>query len=380
MTKDVRPDWNAIAVIQWLMREGRLLPDRNAMITGLGERLAAEGAPICRVRLSMRTLHPLVRVVSVTWEAETGVIPVIEARHGFESNPTFVGSPIEIITRTQAPYRKRLEEPLGPDDPAMLTELKEKGLTDYFGRRLRFSSGTPAIFIVNSATPGGFTDADIDKINLIAGALSPVVEVFDARQVAVAVAEAYLGPRTGRQVLDGQITRGDIDTIEAAILISDIRGWTRINREMAPEEAVALANRYFDGIAAAVDAHGGEILKFLGDGVLAIFPGDAETACNRALAAARMAQDAADGIDFGIGLHFGQVMYGNVGSVERIDFTVLGQAVNLAARIEGQCAELEEPVLYSDTFARAVSSDSREVARRMLKGFDEETVIRGPAM
>ncbi|MEX0283799.1 MAG: adenylate/guanylate cyclase domain-containing protein [Paracoccaceae bacterium] len=378
MTIERKNDWSALAIIQWLMREGRLLGDRDRLLEGLGERMLAEGAPVARIRVAMRTLHPMVRAISSTWETEVGVTPAIEAQHGFDVSASYRGSPIEIITTTREPYRRRLDDTLGPNDPAVLHELRQDGMTDYFGRLLLFSSGPAAILTISSATPGGFSDDDLEKINLIAGAMSPIVEVFHAYQIAEAVAEAYLGPRTGRRVLDGQITRGDIETIEAAILISDLRGWTRMNQNLPPEETVALANRYFETVAAAVDAYDGEILKFLGDGVLAIFPDDAARACQQALDAAVMAQSNADGVDFGVGMHFGRVMYGNVGSAERIDFTVLGQAVNLAARIESLCGETGQPILYSDRFAAALDGTSREVTRQLLKGLDDPVTIFAP--
>ena len=238
---------------------------------------------------------------------------MVETRHGFERNAAYIGSPMQILATTGGPYRRNLETPLRPDEPAMLQELKDQGVTDYFGRILQFSSGIPAMLILCSDAPGGFSEDDLDKLNLIAGGLSPVVEVYQARQVALAVAEAYLGPRTGRRVLEGHITRGDIETIDAAILISDLRGWTRINQDLPPEQAVALANRYFDTIVGAIEAQDGEVLKFLGDGVLAIFSDSVEVACQNALTAARQAQAEAGDLQFGIGLHFGQVLYGNVG-------------------------------------------------------------------
>lgn len=206
-----------------------------------------------------------------------------------------------------------------------------------------------------------------------------MVEVLNAHQISLAVAQAYLGPSTGSWVLEGHITRGDIETIKAAILISDLRGWTRLNSELPPKEVVSLANRYFERVAAAIDTNGGEILKFLGDGVLAIFTGPNETACKDALADAKMAQNTAGGLDFGIGLHLGAVQYGNVGSAERIDFTVLGQAVNIAARVESLCGELQQPVLYSATFANALTGDSTEISQRVLKGLKELMGIFVPA-
>ena len=186
-------------------------------------------------------------------------------------------------------------------------------------------------------------------------------------------------------MLNGEITRGDIETIKAAILISDIRDWTGLNNRLSPETLLALANTYFEIISEAVAAHGGEILKFLGDGVLAIFPTDPRigdgTACSNALKAARQAlhtvSDETQPLDltFGIGMHFGEVLYGNIGSKTRIDFTVLGHAVNLTSRIEGLCGKLREPLLFSKEFADRLSEPVTRVARGMVESHDTKSTI-----
>lgn len=375
----MKDDWDHFAVIGWLVSKGRLQPGCDEIVAALGDHLVAAGAPVSRMRLAVALLHPLVRAISSSWEQKTGAAPRIELLHG-QDNASYDGSPIQLIADKGQTLRYRLDRDLTAQDNIVLHELKAEGYTDYFGLPLPFSDGSRAMMMFSTARPGGFTDRDMEKLSTLAQVLAPVVEVYRARQISLAVAEAYLGPRTGRKVLDGQITRGDIETIEAAILISDLRGWTRMNQELPPQETVALANRYFEHIAAAIDAHGGEILKFLGDGVLAIFPGQAEAACAQALKAAGQAQNQAQnqadsqadgqpqGLEFGIGLHFGQVMYGNVGSKERIDFTVLGQAVNLAARIETRCAALAEPILMSETFATAARQPVRLVETSDLKG------------
>lgn len=370
-------DWDHFAVIGWLVSKGRLQPGCDEVLAALGDRLVEAGAPVARMRLAVALLHPLVRAISSRWESKTGAAPRIELHHGVDA-ATYEGSPIQLVSEHGQTVRYRLEEPLTDRDNIVLHELKAEGFTDYFGLPLAFSDGGRAIMMFNADRPGGFSDQDLDKLTTLAMILAPIVEAYRARQIALAVAEAYLGPRTGHKVLEGRITRGDIETIDAAILISDLRGWTRMNQDLPPEETVILANRYFEHIAAAIDAHGGEILKFMGDGVLAIFPGAADTACAQALAAAQQAQAEAGDLDFGIGLHFGKVLYGNVGSKERIDFTVLGQAVNLASRIEGRCAQTGEPVLMSERFADAAQSPSRQVERAPLKGFSDTQAIYAP--
>ncbi len=334
----------------------------------------------------MRTLHPLTTAVTSVWERDDASTEQILTPHGFERDTEYAGSPFEVIARTRAAFRKKLIGPLSDADNNVLHDLKARGGTDYFGLPMRFSDGAAAILVFTSDAAGGFSEPDIARFAEIASVLAPITEVFASRNVSIAVAEAYLGPRTGQRVLNGQITRGHIEKISAAILVSDIRDWTGLNNRLSAEDALALANRYFEVISDAVEANGGEILKFIGDGVLAIFSThndtlDAATVCENALAAARQALKSAHDADppldlnFGMGMHFGEVLYGNIGSNTRIDFTVLGQAVNTAARIEGLCSTLQQPVLFSREFADLLSEPTTMVAEEVLKGHDAKSSV-----
>ncbi|MEO9875437.1 MAG: adenylate/guanylate cyclase domain-containing protein [Anderseniella sp.] len=369
--------WQSGPIIKWLLAEGRLLADVDETIRQLGEKLRASGAPLWRLRLSMRTLHPLIAAFSSVWERDVGTTARIETPHGLEGRSGYVGSPLEIIGRTEAAFRKRLADKLTTSDHSVLHDLKARGATDYFGLPLIYSNGATASLVFTTDVASCFTDSDIEKFSEIASVLAPIAEVFSTRRISLAVAEAYLGPRTGRRVLDGQITRGHIDSINAAILVSDIRDWTGLSNRMDAEDALALANQYFEIIAQAVEANSGEILKLIGDGVLAIFPSEdhcesSQSACRNALSAARQALQSTDrpaDLRFGIGLHYGEVLYGNIGSTTRIDFTVLGQAVNIAARIEGFCGQLDTPLLLSREFADQTGETCSVVANETLKGY-----------
>lgn len=371
------PGWDPAPICRWLLTDGRMLPDLDAVTVELGQRLKSAGAPVWRLRLSMRVLHPLTTAVSAVWEDGSREAEHISTAHGLETQPSYTGSPLAYINETSQPYRKRLEAPLGSGDHKILHELKVRGATDYYGLRVLFRSGNGCIPVFVTCRAGGFTDADIAAFHRISETLAPIAEVYCLQIISAAVAEAYLGRRSGRRVLSGQITRGHIDTLQSAILISDIRGWTTLNARLGAAAALALANRYFGIMGAAVEDHGGEILKLTGDGVLAVFPAegiDAAAACRNALSAARAAFSAAAGaepalgISFGIGLHFGEVLYGNVGSDTRLDFTAMGPAVNAAARIEGLCGDLGQPLLCSEDFAELAGGRFREAARRQLKG------------
>ena len=374
---DASPGWDPAPICRWLLTDGRMLPDLDAVTAELGQRLKAAGAPVWRLRLSMRVLHPLTSAISAVWEDGRREAEHISSAHGLETQPAYTGSPMAYINETSQPYRKRLEDPLGPGDHAVLHELKARGVTDYYGLRVLFRTGNGCIPVFNTCRPGGFNDADIAAFHRICETLAPIAEVFCLQIISAAVAEAYLGRRSGRRVLSGQITRGHIDTLQSAILISDIRGWTMLNARLGAAAALPLANRYFGIMGAAVEDHGGEILKLTGDGVLAVFPAegiDAAAACRNALKAASDAFEAAAGaappleVSFGIGLHFGELLYGNVGSDTRLDFTAMGPAVNAAARIEGLCGELGQPLLCSEHFADLAGGTFREAACRQLKG------------
>lgn len=162
-----------------------MLLDRDAMLAGLGDKMQAEGAPLARIRVAVRTLPPLVMAISATWKSASGVVPAIESQHGAEENPAYRGSPSEVIFTTGQPCRRRLEGPLGHEDPEALREFRKNELSHYYGRLLHMSSGPAGLFTVSSATPCGFSDADLEKINLIAGALSDLWHRIASRRGAI---------------------------------------------------------------------------------------------------------------------------------------------------------------------------------------------------
>lgn len=375
--------WETEPIIDWLLAEGRFLNGVDDVIEQLGQRMAAAGAPLWRLRLSMRTLHPLLAAVSAVWERDKEGTTSIQTPHGMEGRSGYYGSPLEIIGRTNRPLRRRLFAGLSTEDHNVLHDLRARGGTDYYGLPMRFSDGSAGSMVFVTDRDGGFFDEDIASFDRITSVVAPIAEVFSVRRISTTVAEAYLGSRTGQRVMSGQITRGDVETITAAVLVSDIRDWTGLNNRLTGEEALALANRYFDIVAEAVEAHEGEILKLIGDGVLAIFPTDGagRSACENALAAARQALRDGQGpevppdLRFGIGLHFGDVLYGNIGSISRLDFTVLGQTVNVAARIEGLCGKLDRPILFSREVADRLDEPAEVIANEQLKGLASEIPV-----
>ncbi|MBY5934742.1 adenylate/guanylate cyclase domain-containing protein [Tateyamaria omphalii] len=380
---------DAAPFIDWILTAGRL-QGPQALTDGLALRLRAAGIPLMRLRIGIRTTHPMIAAVSHIWDPggnDAEDKAQLSAPHGIETRDTYIGSPMEIISTTQAPYRRRLDGTLGPDDHLILHELKARGATDWYGRPMLFATGSFGI-IIFAADGAGFSAEDIALLDTVSDVLAPVVEAQRHDHMANAIAKSYLGPRTGQRVLDGQITRGDIEQIEAAILFSDIRGWTALNATQPAEKALDVANRYFEVMSDAIDNNGGEILKFMGDGILALFPSDGGgtgrvEACRQALSAAHAALGIAALADlpvpFGTGIHYGKLLYGNVGARERLDFTVLGQSVNIASRVEAFCGRLGEPILLSDTVAQLTGMPTRHVATEILKGMDTPMRLHAPA-
>ena len=371
----------------WILTKGRARGLRQ-LINDLGPRLRQSGVPLMRLRFGMRATHPLSVAFSYIWEHDGAPVAETTAPHGLETRAAYVGSPMEILDRQRIPYRKSLRDPLTEADHGILHELQMRGATDYLGLPVHFIEGIGGILIFVCDGPEGFTPEHIELFGAIADALAPVAEAHSNYRFARAIATSYLGPRTGQRVLDGQITRGDIETIKAAVLFGDIRGWTALNATRPAQEALEVANRYFDVMSEAVDRHEGEILKFTGDGVLAVFPADGTDvgrarACVQALSAAQaahqIAQQAELPVPFGVGIHYGAVLYGNVGAKERLDFTVLGQAVNIAARIEAFCGRLAAPILVSDDVAQVVATPLRPVASKEIKGVSDPMLLHTPA-
>jgi adenylate cyclase len=375
--------WAVAPVTDWLLREGRFLADGNTFTEELAQRLVAEGAPVSRLRLSVRTLHPLYTGWSSVWAADGRVERNLTAPHGLEQRSSFIGSPMAEVIRTRETYRRRLND-LDDGDHAVLHELAAAGATDYFAIPMRFLSGRGGILVLCTDRPGGFGGADIASFERLVATLGPIVDAAAANNLARNVAAAYIGPRSGARVLDGRIERGDIETLRAAIWYSDLRGWSRLANELPAAEAVALANDYFELVDGAIVEHGGEVLKLIGDAVLAIFPveTDDRQACGGALDAAIDAQRRPPAgerqFTFGVGLHIGELVYGNVGSPTRLDFTVMGQAVNLATRIEGLTRPLDCPIILSEDFAATCARSCTDLGAHDVAGWDVPVRVLAP--
>jgi adenylate cyclase len=379
-------------VVQWLVHGARNAPLSHEVLTELCQRLVAAGLPLWRVMVFVRTLHPEIVGRRFVWHPETGT-EVTDGSFELLERRSFIESPMMHVAKTGESFRRRLADPDCIMDYGILHELRAEGVTDYFVAPLHFSGGDVHFSSWSTRQPGGFTDAEIEAIEAIIPPLARIGEIRAWYRVASNLLTTYIGKNAGERVLAGHIRRGDTEAIHAAIWLSDMRGFTVLADTLPPQNLVDLLNHYFDCQVPAIEQHGGEVLKFMGDGLLAIFPigaeGDFPAICASALAAGRAARDniaaldaAEDGpaLRFGLALHLGDVLFGNIGSGNRLDFTAIGPAVNLAARLEKLAGRLGRTILASEDFVDYCGDDGLQpVGRFAVAGFAAEQMVFGLA-
>jgi adenylate cyclase len=376
------------AVAEWLIDGARSAPLPQQILAQLCDRLVACGIPLWRVAVFVRTLHPNVMGRRFAWRPGADV-EVREAPFELLNTSDFLDSTIARVYLTADPIRRRLAVPDPVLDFPILSELRAEGVTDYFAAPLVFTDGTIHVATWTTREPRGFTDEQIAGIEAIVTPLARVAEIRALRRTASTLLDTYVGHDAGERILAGHIRRGDIEEIHAAIWLSDMRGFTALADSLPPRVMIDLLNRYFDCQVPVILDHGAEVLKFMGDGLLAIFAttdNDTE-ACKRALAAARQAQaniavlatSAMPGLRFGLALHIGDVLYGNIGSGNRLDFTCIGPAVNCAARIEKLTGQLGRAILASNEFARYCPAEFTALGEFSLAGFSASQLIYGLA-
>ncbi|MFQ6017242.1 MAG: adenylate/guanylate cyclase domain-containing protein [Kiloniellaceae bacterium] len=376
-------------IIGWLMNDERVNPARSIfLLDRFARRLVEAGLPLARASLHIRQLHPQLSARSLVWDLEAGGAVETGHAHGVQNDRVYFASPVKSIFEGGDPIRRRLEDPDCPLDFPILTELKNLGLTDYSIRPMIFSGGRPNAISIGSKRPGGFSELDIATLDAALPTFAAVLELQQLRRTARELLNTYVGHATGERIFNGAIKRGDGEVIHAVLWYCDIRDFTALTQNLPLDQVIALLNDYFDRIAAPIEARGGEILKFMGDAMLAIFQCEATQdeicrACDTALAAAEAALDGVATLNMsreaagkprvhcGIAIHVGEVMYGNIGAAERLDFTVIGPAVNLVSRLEDLCGALGCPILVSAGLARASRRNFRSLGRHALKGIAE---------
>lgn len=371
-------------VVEWLVDGARSAPQAQDVLAQLCPRLVACGIPLWRAAVFVRTLHPEMMGRSFVWRPD-GEVAVNTATYEFMATADYAKSPVATVYQTREPVRRRLADAGCPIDFPVLDDLLKEGVSDYFAAPLFFTDDAVHVATWSTRTAGGFSDSQIAGLQAILAPLARVAEIRALRRTATNLLDTYVGHQTGTRILAGRIRRGHTEAIDAAIWLSDMRGFTSLADSLAPLSLVDLLNRYFDCQVPAILEQGGEVLKFMGDGLLAIFPigldGKEDEICGRALAAAREARKRLAAIDwaaigpgvgeirFGLALHLGTVLYGNIGSGDRLDFTCIGPAVNLAARLEKLAGRLGRAIVASEDFARRCGAELLPIGDHALPGF-----------
>lgn len=380
-------------VARWLLCEARDLAGSLEVTGGFCQRLLDGGVPLQRLFVSARTLHPLLAAVGLQWSRHNHRVKAIPRQYGIFDQEIYLNSPVRLIHDGVTEVRRHIGPPSGPREFAILDDLAKDGATDYLALPMRFSDGRINAISIASDAAHGFSNQDIERFKALVPLLGLVLEVKETRRMAATLLDTYLGRDAGRRVLSGLIKRGDGVTIAAALWYCDLRGFTGLTEQMPRDAVIRMLNDYFECMAGPVHDRGGDVLKFIGDAMLAIFPIaddlDRDRACLAALSAAEdalaalaklNAARAAAGepaLEVGIALHTGAVMYGNIGAPDRLDFTVIGPAVNLVTRLEQMCVELGRPLLASARFAAPCGSRLVPVGRARLRGIPAEQEIHG---
>src|ERR1044071_831324 len=374
----------------WITEAGLAGRNETTTLTGFCERAGRIGLPITRAIVLADTLHPIYQGRAFRWNRDKDTTVLTEYGRTDEDLGRWQRSPFFRLEESgETVLRRRLTAEVRQEF-SIFAELIDAGMTDYIARVDRFA--TEAIIgnmdgIYSSwATdaPGGFSDAEIEALCRLTPLLALTVKAASLTRIAEALVQTYLGRDAGRRVLEGRIGRGITDQIEAVLWFSDLRSYTRISDTADPGELIPLLNDYAGAIISAIYDDGGDVLKLIGDGVLAIFTVEDRTrACESALAAAVAASEGVAAVnraragadlpttDMYLALHIGEVFYGNIGSEDRLDFTVIGPAVNEVSRIAAMCRSVDQPLLVSSSFAGALGP-SRErlvsVGRFALRG------------
>jgi adenylate cyclase len=378
-----RPTDNG-AVVDWLVAKGRRSGSPAALLDGYCRQVRNAGVPVDRATLGAPLLHPIAQSSYVFWSAETGA-----TQRWFQWTPdaleTMRASPIHPIYSQGRESRLDLTDPGDRARYPIGEDLWKEGFTAYDALALQFSDGSHKALTLATRAKDGFSAQHRALLQRTLPALALVFEGFVGANTARTLMETYVGKRAGLRVLNGEIARGDGSFIDAVIWFSDMRGFTELAQRQPEEVLLSTLNDYFGLVTDAIEQQQGEVLKFIGDAVLAIFAhdGDPAGAVGRAESAARLAverylQRADSVFDFGIGLHPGRVFYGNVGGGQRLDFTVIGEAVNLASRIESLTGPMKERILVSSDFARHSSGRWRSLGEQRLKGVNRAVEILAP--
>jgi adenylate cyclase len=394
-----------IELHRWALRQGLQGRSLEQLFNGFCRQLVAEGVKLWRGYAAMRTIHPQWSGYGFTWRREHTTVEEEQFERRGRTEPGFDASPVRhLLVRAEQGepdprIRRRLAAGVDERDFPILEEFYAAGATDYYAQVFSFgdsnqSAGSGVFFSFTSDGPAGFTDADVTLIQMTLPALALAIKAEASHVIASGLLAAYLGEDAGRRVHAGAIERGSVESMHAILWYADIRGFTGIADSEPGLNVVRLLDEVFETLTAPLRRRGGQVMKFIGDGMLATFTfdeGDRAQICQLALDAAEEAMQALDTMNSGreytmlpaarvdFALHLGDVLYGNIGAADRLDFTVIGPAVNEVDRIEKLCEPLGRSVLVSAEFAAAAARPDRlmSLGEHMLRGVREPREIFG---
>ncbi|SDH17191.1 adenylate cyclase [Bradyrhizobium sp. Rc2d] len=373
-------------VVDWLTNGTRDERFVDNIFAQMCIRLQQAGIPLKRSTLHILIHHPQWLGARMMWSDGMREAEIALVDYDVRERSEYIGSAANEIHDGAAEVRERLEQDssLGRKH-ALYDEMRARGLTDYVAWPLYHTLGKRHLVTFATDRPGGFDDAHIAGLKKLLPVLALVSEIRVKNRLARTLLETYVGSHAGELILAGATRRGTGTTVRAAIMICDLRDFTKISDNWPRDDVIDLLNDYFDAMSEPIARHGGEILKFIGDGLLAIFPLSQPDACANLLHAVTEARKAMAALNernngtgraplnYGIGVHVGDVMYGNIGSTSRLDFTVIGPAVNMASRLEALTKQLGRTVLLSRAFAELVEREFEleHVGQHEVRGFSD---------
>lgn len=373
-------------VLYWLTNETRDERFLDNIFTELCLRIQRSGIPVKRASLHMLIHHPQWLGARIMWAEGMREAELARVDYDVRERSEYIGSPANEMQDGATEVRENLErDPSLGRKHAIYDDMRAKGLTDYVAWPLYHTLGKRHMVTFATDRPGGFDAAHIAGLQRLLPVLALVSEIRMKNRLARTLLETYVGAHAGELILAGATRRGSGTTVHAAIMICDLREFTKISDNWPRDDVIDLLNGYFDALSEPIARHGGEILKFIGDGLLAIFPLSQPSACAdllHAVAEGRKAmavlneKNAEIGrapLNYGVGVHVGDVMYGNIGSQSRLDFTVIGPAVNMASRLETLTKQLGKPVLLSRAFAESLEGEFalERVGEHAVRGFSD---------
>jgi len=379
--------WSRSRIASWLADHDGMASNAGTLVDGLCQLLLEHGIPLWRVSLSLRDSHPQIAARGIIWRRDQGF-----EEHDFLMNDVrgelYAASPVKVIHDGAAAVRRRLCDTGCAMDFPVLHELKAEGATDYLAMAVPFSDGSRHFISWTTDREGGFSTDQLEHLVDLMPLIGLRLELDHARLTTRTLLTTYLGPEAAQRVTRGTIRRFEYEMINAIILFCDLRGFTAMADTLPPSIVVRVLSNYYETVAEPIRYFGGDIIKMIGDGVLAIFPLPADvpkdrldrTACGAA-AAVRRALAALESVTVedlpqnmrplraGFALHAGEVFFGNIGSTDRLDFTVIGPAVNEAVRVEALCKELGVSVITTEAFASLECTVGlRSLGRHQLRG------------